>query len=237
MTYKTLYTAYFKFQNQYLCAITTNPDALKNYVEHQPKAFKEYSLNLKLVTKQLKPRKDKELLNAVNYVFKDDDSIRVIKNIRLEKELEIWLRIEAGLYTPTQEWDIFLNDNHLLKSWINGNLQYTLGRLYSENSRYKGSKFKYTETYSKDIKSHLVETNTQNHIFENTYDCIWSFEKFFNGHNSKLSVVDKNWYIYNSDYKIVTIKCENKFFHINTEWHNQLKKHLYKDLQSGVVSV
>lgn len=83
----------------------------------------------------------------------------------------------------------------------------------------------------------MVETNTQNHIFENTYDCIWAFEKFFNGHNSKLSLVDKNWYIYKSDYKIVTIKSENKIFHINNEWHNQLKKYLYKDLQSGVISV
>lgn len=137
MTYKTLYTAYFKFHNQYLCAITPNPDALNNYVEQHPTAFKEYSLDLKLVTKQLKPRKDKELLNAINYVFKDDDSIRVIKNIRLEKELEIWLTIEAGLYTPTQEWDMFLKENNLLKAWVNGDIQYTIGRFYSEDSRYE----------------------------------------------------------------------------------------------------
>lgn len=124
-----------------------------------------------------------------------------IENVSNTEQLKTVLEIRNGTFVAKNEFEIFLQENGLLVSWISGDLEGTISSFYSESSRDFGKRNKYSENNNK---------------FNNHHE-IWKLCKYFDGlENEK----DGNGYYYKLSYRLIKLAGVD----CNTGWLEQKKK-------------
>lgn len=129
----------------------------------------------------------------------------VAKSVKNKEQLQVWLKVKAGVYSPESDWDKFLVDNNLLNDWIDGKLVIENANYYYESSKEFGNRRR--------LKKDTLRLMTHD---------LWLFADYFKGEKTTTYGYSAK-FRYDVISKIIKISNQEKNLLLNKDWIQEIE--------------